>query len=597
MPKPLEHIYTERLSGFEAELKTKKQQLLYSSLLRLFVFLLIMLGIYLFWGQAERIITSTLIGIILFFWLVSRHVSLRHKRDKLRVLIDINSTEIEVLNRNFSKLPNGENYKNSAHYFSQDIDLFGKNSFFQYLNRTALKKGSDYLADLFTANDTTAITTQQKAINELAQKLEFRQEFYADAKLSNREQSPDKKSIDQNLETLKSHTFFIPRYATLIATIFSLLSAGFITAYITDFIAGMTLALWFLFGLAITGVYMKRVNKLSQNVSAMQAVFRQYHQLLQRIERSTFSSELLQTQQAKISTETKKASAILKQFSKAIDSLDQRHNFLFGFIANGFLLWDLRYAATLEDWMKAYTPNVEHWFEVIAFFDAYNSLGNFAYNHPHYTFPKITANNTIIKARQAVHPLISPKEAITNDYDIKHDEFLIITGANMAGKSTFLRTVALQIVMSNVGLPVCATTCEYSPIKLITSMRTVDSLAEEASYFYAELSRLKFIIDQLKTDRYFIILDEILKGTNSTDKAIGSQKFLEKLVRSHSTGIIATHDLSLCKVAEHLPQVKNHYFDAQIIADELVFDYKFKNGICQNMNASFLLKKMAIVDD
>jgi DNA mismatch repair ATPase MutS len=166
----------------------------------------------------------------------------------------------------------------------------------------------------------------------------------------------------------------------------------------------------------------------------------------------------------------------------------------------------------------------------------------------------------------------------------------------MAGKSTFLRTVSLQIVMANVGLPVCAKQVSYNPIKLITSMRTTDSLTDDESYFFSELKRLRFIVDEIKTDRYFIVLDEILKGTNSTDKAIGSRKFVEKLIASKATGIIATHDLSLCDAANDLPQVKNYYFDAEIIDDELHFDYRFKKGICQNMNASFLLKKMQIVD-
>lgn len=182
-----------------------------------------------------------------------------------------------------------------------------------------------------------------------------------------------------------------------------------------------------------------------------------------------------------------------------------------------------------------------------------------------------------------------------NDFEIKNKQFFIITGANMAGKSTFLRTVSLHIVMANVGLPVCATASVYSPVKLITSMRTSDSLTDDSSYFFSELTRLKYIVDAIKQDNYFIILDEILKGTNSTDKAIGSRKFVEKLVASHATGIIATHDLSLCEIEEHLSEVKNHYFDAQIIDDELYFDYTFKKGICQNMNASFLLKKMEIV--
>jgi len=169
----------------------------------------------------------------------------------------------------------------------------------------------------------------------------------------------------------------------------------------------------------------------------------------------------------------------------------------------------------------------------------------------------------------------------------------------MAGKSTFLRTVSLAVVMTNIGLPVCARSFEYSPIKLITSMRTSDSLTDDSSYFFSELKRLKFIVDEINPkasgENYFIILDEILKGTNSTDKAIGSKKFVQKLVTSNSTGIIATHDLSLCEIEKELSEVKNYYFDAEIINDELHFDYKLKDGVCKNMNASFLLKKMEIV--
>ena len=165
----------------------------------------------------------------------------------------------------------------------------------------------------------------------------------------------------------------------------------------------------------------------------------------------------------------------------------------------------------------------------------------------------------------------------------------------MAGKSTFLRTISLSIVMANIGLPVCAKKFEYSPIKLITSMRTSDSLADDESYFFSELKRLKFIVDTIKDDDYFIVLDEILKGTNSKDKAIGSKKFIKKLVDSGSTGIIATHDLSLCEIEEELKQVNNFYFDAEIKNNDLHFDFKLKKGVCKNMNASFLLKKMEIV--
>ena len=260
------------------------------------------------------------------------------------------------------------------------------------------------------------------------------------------------------------------------------------------------------------------------------------------------------------------------------------------------MLRDLRQSYNIERWVESHKGSVPVWFDVIAFFDTYNSLGNFAFNHPNYVFPKINDDVPVLKVKGAGHPLLKEATMVRNDFQINSEEFFIVTGANMAGKSTFLRTVSLQIVMGNIGLPVCAEKAEYNPIKLITSMRTTDSLTDDESYFFSELKRLKFIVDEIKTDRYFIILDEILKGTNSTDKAIGSRKFVEKLVASNSTGIIATHDLSLCVAAEELSEVKNYFFDARIENDELFFDYTFKPGICQNMNASFLLKKMQIVD-
>ena len=193
------------------------------------------------------------------------------------------------------------------------------------------------------------------------------------------------------------------------------------------------------------------------------------------------------------------------------------------------------------------------------------------------------------------HPLLDASKRIDNDFIIDNEHFFIITGANMAGKSTFLRSISLAIVMSNTGLPICAKKVIYNPTKLITSMRTSDSLSDDESYFYAELKRLKFIVNEIKTENYFIILDEILKGTNSKDKAIGSKKFVEKLNKSQSTGIIATHDVSLCDLATEYSTIKNYYFDAEIIDDELHFDYKMKNGVCKNMNASFLLNKMEII--
>ncbi len=584
-------VYTKRLQDFEQDLKQLKKKLFASSMLRLLIFLLTVFGVYIAFGNTPYVMGVLVLGIGLFLSLISRHANLQYKKEKLQQLIAINQTELQVLNRNFSFLPDGEEFKNSQHAFSQDIDLFGKRSFFQYLNRTALSSGKQQLADYLTGNAIKNIPHKQDAVKNLAKLIDFRQNFTAVAGMV---KTKIRNSVI--IDWLRNYQAFVPKIFKWLPTVFTIASALLIVAFSFDFISGWFLGGWFLLGWLIVSRYLKKVGQLSSYVSEVQNTFQQYYLLLELLENTSFEAEILQEKKASIQTETKKASVLLKGFSKRIDALERRNVLIFGQLMTGLMLWDLKQAYHLEQWLVQHQQRVENWFETIDFFDAYNSFGNFAYNHPNYVFPNIEQSNTVLKATEAAHPLLNPQEAVTNDFKIDQHEFFIVTGANMAGKSTFLRTVSLQIVMANVGLPVYAKTCSYSPIQLITSMRTVDSLADEASYFYAELSRLKFIVERLKNETYFIILDEILKGTNSTDKAIGSRKFIEKLVGSQSTGIIATHDLSLCEVAEELPQVKNYYFDAEIIQDELHFDYTLKKGICKNMNASFLLKKMEIVD-
>ncbi|MDX1315454.1 MAG: DNA mismatch repair protein MutS, partial [Eudoraea sp.] len=338
-----------------------------------------------------------------------------------------------------------------------------------------------------------------------------------------------------------------------------------------------------------------RINALSVSVSRAMDTFQQYHKLIALLESVSFRSELLSKKQKLYRQEQDSVSQLLRKFADILHAFDQRNNMIFGFLGNGLLLWDLYQVYRIESWIAEHGDKVSAWFDVLSYFDASISLGNFAFNHPGYAFPELSANNIMINARDAGHPLLEKTLLVTNDFHIGEEEFHIITGANMAGKSTFLRTVSLLIVMANLGLPVCASKMVYKPVKLVSSMRTADSLSRHESYFFSELKRLKFIVDEIGEEPYFIILDEILKGTNSTDKAQGSRKFLDRLLTSKSAGLIATHDLSLCDAANGNDQVSNFYFDANIIDGELHFDYQLKPGICQNMNASFLLKKMGIV--
>ncbi len=594
-------FYQTQKQNFEQELSKIKKQLLTSSLLRLLVFGLIAFGIYYFFGNSKIIMPIIFGGITVFLFLISKHTNLVHKKQKLQALIHINKTEIDVINNDKSALDFGSEYQNSAHEFSYDIDLFGNNSFFQYINRTATKSGKDKLAETLTENKITNIETKQKALKELSEKPKWRQNFSATASLVHVETN-----ADAILKWLTNYKSFSPKLLAFLPSIFFVISVSLFVLNYFAYLPFKAIIIWFFIGLAISGIYLKKVTSLYREANKAKDTFKQYHQLLFQIETETFTSELLLKKQNLIKTKTTKASEIFMEFSKALDALDQRNNMIFGIFGNAFALWDYKQTYKIEKWINTYKDEVENWFKVIAFFDAQNSLANYVFNHPKHVFPTINKDNLTIESKKLGHPLLGKNKRIDNDFSIKNDEFFIITGANMAGKSTFLRTVSLSIVMANIGLPVCAKSFNYSPIKLITSMRTSDSLSEDESYFFSELKRLKYIVDAIseKTssltedqdeNKYFIILDEILKGTNSHDKAIGSRKFVEKLVNSNATGIIATHDLSLCEITKTLKEVKNYYFDAEIINDELHFDYTFKKGICQNMNASFLLRKMEIV--
>lgn len=583
-------FYQSEIEKFTIELSTLKKQLFASSMVRLCVFLAACFGVYLLYGNTKFVIAIVLVAIVAFLYLVSRHSNLQNKRDKLKELIRINKTELKVLRRDFYDLPDGGNYKDPLHFYSQDIDLFGKGSFYQYINRTALTQGSDTLAAVLTENSIDSISKKQESIAELAQMPKWRQDFSATAALAKTETS-----THTIVSWLKSYKPFVPKVMTYLPLVFSVISVTLVVLYFFDLVWESVLLYWLLFGLVLTGTFSKKIMNLGLATGKVQSTFQQYNQLLTLIEEKEFESEILRNKKAQILSQGRKTSLVLQDFSKLLSSLDQNNNVLYLIFGNGFFLRGLATCLKIENWITAHGTSVEDWFQVISYFDAQNSLGNFVFNHSNYTFPVIANEGTALKSENAGHPLLNPAKSVLNDFEIKNEEFFIITGANMAGKSTFLRTVSLQIVMANVGLPVCASSATYVPIKLITSMRTTDSLTDDESYFFSELKRLKFIVDEIQNDRYFIVLDEILKGTNSTDKAKGSRKFVERLVASKATGIIATHDLSLCEVATELPEVKNHYFDAEIVNNELHFDYTFKDGICQNMNASFLLKKMGIV--
>jgi hypothetical protein len=589
MNNPISY-YQAHLKKYQTEVKKLFKKMTLLSTLRLAVFVVTGFGIYFSFQQWQIAVVITIVGVVVFAYLLSKYTDLKAQREFNKALVNINETEIKIATGDYHDRDGGLQFQDPNHYYSLDIDLFGRGSFFQLINRTTIQEGSQKLADALNANQIDAIVLRQEAIKELSEKPEWRQHYTATSSLVTVE-TPAKSIISW----LLSYKIVLPKVMQWLPLVFSLASISIFVLAFFNVISNDIIGYWLLIGLGISGIYLKKINVLANKTDKVKEIFRQYSLLLNLIENEDFTSELLKQKQLLIQSENKKASVIFKDFSKSLDALDNRNNLISAIFGNGLFLSDIKNSYHIEQWIKQYAHKVKDWFEVVSFFDAYNSLGNYAYNYSEFVFPKITYNKEVIKSESLGHPMLDKNKRVDSNLTIENEQFFIVTGANMAGKSTFLRTASLHIVMANVGLPVCAKQSAYTPVKLITSMRTTDSLTDDSSYFFSELTRLKYIVDAIQKEPYFIVLDEILKGTNSTDKAIGSRKFVEKLVASNATGIIATHDLSLCEIEKELEDVKNYYFDAEIINDELHFDYTLKEGICQNMNASFLLKKMNIV--
>jgi DNA mismatch repair ATPase MutS len=483
-------------------------------------------------------------------------------------------------------------FNNPQHPYSYDMDLFGDRSFFQSLNRTGTLESESLLAAILTANSIEDIPEKQKVIQELVLKPEWCLEFRTH--LAMQEEKVDQLKITQSMS---KHAKLLPSFGSALAIFFSVISFVVLGLVIADMVSWQALLFPFFAGLLITSVFIQKVNKISLKSSSLALNFRHVAESLKLIESEKWISANLTKELLPESSSEKQNSERLIEFSKILSSLDQRNNIFFALFANGFFLWDLRHGTRAEKWILTNAEKIEAIFTLVNSVDAQISFATYAYTHEQYVYPVVKPDAaSLIEAVAISHPLLKSEKRVSNNLTIERENFFVITGANMAGKSTFLRTIGISVMMANCGLPVCAKSFSYAPVKLISSMRSSDSLINDESYFFAELKRLKFIVDQLDTENYLIILDEILKGTNSKDKEEGSKKFLQRLLRTGSSGLIATHDLSLCDLSVSQPKIKNFYFDAEIVNDELHFDYIFKNGICQNMNASFLLRKMKIVD-
>ena len=587
----LDVFYQKRKTDFETTLENVQQQINLISNLRILVAVLFLIAIYFaFTNLILFLVAIPLLAIFVF--LVSRHNALYDRKIHFENLVKINRFEGLALNGNFSGFSPGSEFIDPHHPYTHDLDIFGEGSMFQAINRCNTINGKYLMAQRLSYPLTSAsdILLHQESVQELASKTDFRQNFQASG-MEIGEQPYDR---EQLLEWIGQPSFLFgsSRYKLLLTllpllTIVAVIAAFFISV-IKPIAIVLALSQWI-----ILGVFSKKVGQFHEYISRKKNILEKYARLLHVLSKENFKSAVLKG----LTSNANDADLKVRSLASLVSYLNARLNFLTNLVVNSLLLYDLQCVYRLEKWKYKNSAQLTTWLDVISQTEVLCSLGTFAFNHPAFIYPKINSE-LMIKAEGLGHPLLSEKECVTNDVYVGNGQsVLIITGANMAGKSTFLRTSGVNLVLALAGGPVYATLFTCPIINLRSGMRTADSLKDHQSYFYAELDRLKTIMDELRSDKpLFILLDEILKGTNSTDKQSGSIALVKQLLPHPCLAMIATHDIVLGDLENQFPQhVRNFHFEANIENDQLSFDYKLKPGIAQTMNATFLMKKMGII--
>ncbi|MCU4166004.1 MutS-related protein [Carboxylicivirga caseinilyticus] len=532
---------------------------------------------------------------VLFLGSVYLAFRLGQQKKENQIYLDLYHKEIRILNEQWTDEPDGSEWINPNHDYAHDLDLFGKGSLFQYLNRSATKEGHRKLADKLNSIslDQNEIQEKQKAIKELSDHPEFREAFFVKASLV---EEGRKKKNEFDLGS-QPDLNFVTGFIKYIAFAFPVISIIVFILTMADVITSSVLLVWFLTGLGITSQFLRKVNRVHNEVTTLGRYLNSYSELIRLFENYQTKSDYLDILQKRLMTEGKKASESTKQLGKTIQYLDQRLNMIMGIVINGFFLWDLLVCMALRKWYDKHGSNLLVWIDTLAEVEALNSFANFVYNNPETICPQVSTE-TILDASLLGHPLIPLKERVSNDFSIKgENRICVVTGANMAGKSTFLRTVGVNLILAGNGCTVAAKKFVYKPLTFITNMRAVDNLLKHESYFFAELSRLQMIMERLKEKgELFFILDEILKGTNSHDKTTGSIALIKQLLKLNGTGIVATHDLELGDLQnEHPEKIFNNCFEVSFEDDGLQFDYKLRSGVTQSHNASYLMRKMGLI--
>jgi len=590
-------FYSQKINQFQSEVeKHRKLTNQYGTIRVLYFIATIVLAVYFINARNGLATTIVLIPFPLVFgWLVNRHKSKKRILELNRNRNLVLNEEIDRLNLKLDELAGGEMFNDRMHPYAPDMDVFGRHSIFSLVNRSALNFGQECLANWFKAPAAKAeILARQEAVEEIKQEFDWRLEWWAESRLKKGEnQHEELKGVftyfsTSDKETLKPILKYLHHIAIL------QLSLLFISSLL-GFLPWSFVGLGFLINILMLAPIQKTIMRLQRETEQIAIHLEQHKNLFKMAEEKQVQSDLLKTLQRHF--QNPKASVKINQLSKILNWMQSRAGMMY-WVINPFLLIDYWLLNNTVKWKNQYGKSIESWFQAIGDWEAIMSLSEFAYAHENYKNAEIVETKCDLKAKELGHPLLPHRDRVCNDFEMTGlGAITLITGANMSGKSTFERSLGVNMILAQMGAVCCVKSFQLSPLQLFTSMRTEDNLEENTSSFYAELKRLKQLVDMTKRPQerpIFYLLDEILKGTNSEDRNIGAESLIRQLMKTNSMGLISTHDLSLAKLEDELQNFQNYSFNSDVSGDEILFDYKLHNGSCHTFNAVPLMRKMGI---
>jgi ABC-type multidrug transport system fused ATPase/permease subunit len=588
---PASEFYQQRAKQFQLESERIEKRIRVFSWSR--VVLVALIGLLIYFGLTESLFLWLLIPPIgIFIMLVRKQTELSEKKQRSLFLKQLNENEAKAIKFEATDFSDGSRFSDPHHPYSHDLDLFGPGSVFQYLNRCATQLGEEKLAyDLKKLSySAEALLKREEAVRELGSMIEFRQQVWAVGRQIN-DYSFDRATL---LKWLTEKPFI---YKNILYTwlrwllpAITLCMAGF-TYYDGKYFP--LLFTMMIIQLAIAGFQAKRIGEFQRVLSVSGEAMKNYARIFEWLAAQKVNSVLMRQYHHTAQAAFEK----VKHFSALVNALESRMNPLAMQLGNGLFLYDFHIVSKLEKWREENAKDLPHWLDSMAEWDSLLSLATLHFNYPHYAFAEVNVKPEL-EGVDVGHILIPGNIRVANNFNIgKPANVYLITGANMAGKSTFLRALGVNFALGRIGSPVCASRWSTPLIDLHTGMRTTDSLQDHQSYFFAELNRLQVIMQELNSGKpMFILLDEILKGTNSTDKQLGSRELLKQLKDKSSLVVLATHDIALGALEEQFPnQIANACFEGKIENDQLTFDYTLKQGVAQKANATFLMRKMGII--